>query len=516
MAAQLLTLEAALIVQAAVLLALTLVIAIVIQRLYLHPLSKYPGPWLNAISEIPEALQLITGRQHAYHRKLHDRYGSVVRVSPNELIFSGPKAWDDIYGNKPGKGDMEKSPLVAGGLPQGQQARSLTLANWDDHVRQRKGFAYPFSNSALLQQEPLVQGWVDKLITLLGEYADKGKPANIVAWFTYTTFDIIGDLCFDEPFGCLEAANDTEWSRNIVHIGTAGAYEQAARRVAGVGTWLQGQLSKWFIPELYRKWRMVHFANSMEKTRRRIAAKDKDHKDFIYYILKNNESKSLLSEMEIIMNSALFIGAGSDTTAIALSAWLYLVLTNESTYRKLVTEIRGAFTSHSDITWNAVKDLPYLGACISETLRIVPPAPGNFCRITPPEGGMIDGNWVAGNTTVSVSAWTASHSPSNFTKPLTFAPERWLDTEREKYPVHVKEASQAFSYGPRGCIGKNLSYIEQRLMISHLLWHYDFELAEEMKERNNAWTPEDDMKHMKSYLVWEKPDMWVKLRRVVR
>lgn len=115
-----------------------------------------------------------------------------------------------------------------------------------------------------------------------------------------------------------------------------------------------------------------------------------------------------------------------------------------------------------------------------------------------------------------MSAWTASHSPSNFTEPLTFAPERWLDTEKEKYPVHVKEASQAFSYGPRGCIGKNLSYIEQRLMISHLLWHYDFQLAEEMKEANNAWTPEADMKHMKSYLVWEKPDMWVKLRRVVR
>lgn len=76
---------------------------------------------------------------------------------------------------------------------------------------------------------------------------------------------------------------------------------------------------------------------------------------------------------------------------------MYLILTNERTYKKLVTEIRGSFTSHKEITWNAVKGLPYLGACISEALRMVPPAPGNFCRITPPEGGMIDGNWVAGN-----------------------------------------------------------------------------------------------------------------------
>lgn len=115
---------------------------------------------------------------------------------------------------------------------------------------------------------------------------------------------------------------------------------------------------------------------------------------------------------------------------------------------------------------------------------------------------------------MSVSSWSAAHSPSHFTDPLTFAPERWLDSERSKYPRHVKDASQPFLYGPRGCIGKNLSYIEQRLIISHLLWHFDFELAD--GRANQLWTVEDDMKHMRSYLVWEKPDLWVRLKRVVR
>ena len=202
---------------------------------------------------------------------------------------------------------MEKSPLAAGGLPPGLKARALTLASWEDHARQRKAFAYPFSNTALLQQEPLIQRYVDKLVSALGTHADEGKSANMTAWFTYTTFDIIGDLCFDEPFGCLDAGQATEWSKNIVNIGTAGSYEQATRRVAGVGTRLQGLMAKCLVPSIYRTWRTKHFSLSAEKTKRRIADKDQDHKDFIYYILKKNESRSLLSDLEIIMNSALFM-----------------------------------------------------------------------------------------------------------------------------------------------------------------------------------------------------------------
>lgn len=79
-----------------------------------------------------------------------------------------------------------------------------------------------------------------------------------------------------------------------------------------------------------------------------------------------------------------------------LTAWLSLMLANREAYEKLVREIRGAFSSAEDITWNSVKDLPYLGACISETFRICPPVPANLCRVTPSEGAMVDGRWVPG------------------------------------------------------------------------------------------------------------------------
>ena len=48
------------------------------------------------------------------------------------------------------------------------------------------------------------------------------------------------------------------------------------------------------------------------------------------------------------------------------------------------------------------------------------------------------------------SAWTVTHDPQYFHEPFKFRPERWIDVES----TDVKEASQPFSLGPRGCLGR--------------------------------------------------------------
>ena len=118
-------------------------------------------------------------------------------------------------------------------------------------------------------------------------------------------------------------------------------------------------------------------------------------------------------------------------------------------------------------------------------------------------------------TTVSVSSWAAAHLPLNFSEPESFIPERWLKEGEERFRNDNKHASQPFSYGPRGCIGKNLSYIEQRLIICHLLWNFDILPPGGFEdEENKQWDEEDDMGNMRAYLVWQKPDLWVRLKKV--
>lgn len=86
----------------------------------------------------------------------------------------------------------------------------------------------------------------------------------------------------------------------------SGAIEQATRRIATVGSPLQKFMLS-LIPGEIRKFRRDHLAYSNEKTRRRLANPQGEHKDFIYYILRNNDAKQLLSEQEILVNSALFM-----------------------------------------------------------------------------------------------------------------------------------------------------------------------------------------------------------------
>ena len=65
-----------------------------------NPLSCFPGPRLWASSRVPYALSLQNGVLPMKLKVLHDIYGPVVRVAPNELSFITSEAWKDIYSDK--------------------------------------------------------------------------------------------------------------------------------------------------------------------------------------------------------------------------------------------------------------------------------------------------------------------------------------------------------------------------------------------------------------------------------
>lgn len=68
-------------------------------RITFHPLVRFPGPKLRAISHLPHALSGVRGRQPYDVRDLHKKYGPVVRICPNQLSFITPSVWEDIYGH---------------------------------------------------------------------------------------------------------------------------------------------------------------------------------------------------------------------------------------------------------------------------------------------------------------------------------------------------------------------------------------------------------------------------------
>lgn len=109
-----------------------------IHRLYFHPLSKYPGPRLWAISRIPFAYYYINGTSHAALEKLHAKYGDTVRTAPNELSFINGDAWDDIYrADKITRQQLARDPQLVLPPPDGGAHSIIFTPNEDDHARMR-------------------------------------------------------------------------------------------------------------------------------------------------------------------------------------------------------------------------------------------------------------------------------------------------------------------------------------------------------------------------------------------
>jgi cytochrome P450 len=120
--------------------------------------------------------------------------------------------------------------------------------------------------------------------------------------------------------------------------------------------------------------------------------------------------------------------------------------------RELVTEIRSAFTSENDISMSTVLDLTYMGAVITETMRLFHPLPGNLRRMAPAEGCTISGHFIPGNTIVACDMYAAGRSSTNFARPSDFVPERHLPDTPEEFrngkPKAVQAVSQLSSANP--------------------------------------------------------------------
>ena len=124
------------------------------------------------------------------------------------------------------------------------------------------------------------------------------------------------------------------------------------------------------------------------------------------------------------------IQAGSDTTAILLSALFYHLMKNPSSLAKLRLEIDDAFTEGrlSDIaSWKETRNLPYLDACVKEAARIHPPISLPLERIVPESGAEIAGVHMPGGTRIAMNPWPVHRDKNIFGDDAeAWRPERWL------------------------------------------------------------------------------------------
>ncbi|CAF9920690.1 hypothetical protein IMSHALPRED_004976 [Imshaugia aleurites] len=473
-----------------------------VYNLFFSPLSRFPGPPLWAISRVFYVRTLMKGDLTRRVKEFHDRYGPVVRLAPNELSFIDGQAWQDVYGHHHGGApNFPKNPIQS--APDEQGIDAIISANDADHARYRRLLSHSFSDKVLREQEYLPQSYITLLMTRLRERAGSSDTAvvDISRWINFATFDIIGDLAFGESFHCLEQSNYHEWV-TVMFSQFKTAIMILSMRYLGLE-----KPVRMMLPKSLKAKKGIHASSANEKIRRRLAqgaeGTDAQRNDFMTYILRYNNEKGM-SVTEIECTFRFLVVAGSETIGTALTAMMGCLLKNPEMLDRVTQEVRQSFPNASQMTSDAVSKLPYLAAVIEEGLRVCPPVSFGTPRVVPAGGAKVSGYHLQAGTFVSCPGYASNHSALNFPdSPSTFNPERWLSSDSKSLRSGAPGSPfNPFSIGPRNCLGRNLAYLEMRLILANLLWQFDFE----QMDKSYLWEKQ------KVFMVWQKDPLMVKVK----
>ena len=433
-------------------------------------------------------------------RELHEKHGHIVRYGTNHLSMTDSAAFKDLYGY--GKNNLIKDPTVHGLMTKGQTELGIIQAGNVEHAKIRRQLAHAFSERALREQEGIIQGYVNTLITQLGEAADHGEKVDIMHKYMYTTSDITSELAFGTSFDSLLK----EDLRPLVHLQDKfGAFITRGRLLARFP-----MLAPLIALVMDRKAIGMIKQNRVwvsEVVDRRLEQGTMEEKrDFLSYVLKHKDEDVAMTDNEIRETSRTMITAGAETSRTGLSTITYLLATHPEEMRRVQQEVRDAFPTEESIKFTeASSKLTYMLACLDEALRLHPAVPSHIMgRVIGSDGPHVVAGEVMPPGTFIVMHPIASMTTSrNFSEPLTFHPERWSSDKDERFMNDDKAAFQPFSYGPRNCIGRNLAYSKMRLILARVLWNFDIELCEE----SQGWDQQ------KILGFWQGGPLWVKLRR---
>ncbi|RAK95353.1 cytochrome P450 [Aspergillus ibericus CBS 121593] len=441
------------------------------------------------------------------HLYLHHQRHPILRLGPNTLSFADPGAIKDIYGHGT---PCRKDDIYT--LTVGSHAHILNVLDRDDHARKRRMLSHAFATRNLEHWEFKISDKINKLIAQLDRRCtlplSVGKQVrasdltvNFRLWSNLFTIDALADIALSEQLGMLDSGTDTIQvdgrDGNLSYIDSLRGGNNVLSHFVGATEWfsLFKTVSGFFSPRSRKQWEhgrnFGRIASALADKRLQRHDRGDRLSDLFACLIEDKAGEArCLDRGEIEAETNLLLDAGSDTTAIALTHALYHLLKNPHCLAKLRAEVNEALSGDTIASYAKVKHLPYLKACLEESLRLLPPVSRGLERRTPPEGMQILGQMIPGDVAVSVPTYIVHRDPSLFPDPNVYRPERWL--ENGEQAKQMREAFIPFSSGARGCIGRNITMMEQQIFIATLVHRYNFALP----------SPDWTLDWQEAFLLW--------------
>lgn len=420
-------------------------------RLFLHPLSKFPGPKLAACTLWYEFYyDVIKEGQWMFRiEEMHKKYGPIVRINPYELHIKDSQFYDEIYAPAGGYRKRNKYGWWCGMAA----APGSMFATVDSelHRQRRAPVNNFFSKKSVSELEPLLRQKVEKLCSRLATAVQYKQVVRVDCAFMALTMDIICSYCFGADRQYLDSDDfGLEWKETI-----NGAWEKGGllRHFPSMASFMRGfprGLAKILDPgmSLFLAWQdsvkaavepIVEYRDGRSKTDQRTifhALRDSD-------LPPHERTVQRLSE-----EGEIFTGAGSETTAKTLTTILYYLSINPTCLKRLQDELASAEASPNELAPLAqLEQLPYLSAVIQEGLRLSYGITTRLPRVASEPLQYKEWSIPAG-TPVSETIYFVLMDPTIFPEPDVFRPERWIEDGQ-----HLSKHQVSFNKGGRQCIG---------------------------------------------------------------
>lgn len=296
--------------------------------------------------------------------------------------------------------------------------------------------------SSLVSLEQFVDSTLALLLQRISELSvspntpvtQRGKPVNLVQWFQWYAFDVIGELSFSRRLGFLDSKSDVG--------GTCKLLDQFIAYTSAVA--MVPEMHKYLLGNPYLKYIASPPASIIADIAAAEIANRDEHPDLVHQDLvekimsSQKKSPEAFPPEEILRHASVNVSAGSETTGITLDALAYYLLKNPSCYQKLQDEIdvahaAGKLSELPRFNETNHEAMPYLAACIKETFRIHPPVSLTLPRHVPKGGVEMCGRFFPEGTRVGISAYVVGRDRTLFGEDAdVFRPERWLECSKEK------------------------------------------------------------------------------------
>ena len=438
-------------------------------RLYFSPLAKIPGPKFAALTKWFEIYyDLIDGPRFPWVvEELHQRYGPIVQIGPNEIHINDPE-YARVHFSSREKRDKFEDHKWTLGLPDS----SIFTVDHDLHRLRRGALTNMLSKRSIMTFEPVLQQIVDKMCSRLEEFKNQPRVLDVRILFTCFATDVITEYSLGDCKNLLSTPDLCPQWRALFNSWLLNSHVfKHWPLVWQIMNSAPDSWVTWMMPDMQL---VVDLQNSNRRQIEEIIRTEKitnvNHPTIFHNLLSSNLPTAERSPDRLFQEAQTVLGAGTETISSVLSHTMFFLLYTPDAYAKARAEI---FTleqeSDTQLTWSQLERLPYLSAVIHEALRL---SPGVGCRS--PRVAHHDlyyTRWkIPAGTCVGMNTMFLNLNPAKFPEPLEFIPERWLNTQDKGPEIY------SFGKGTRMCTGINLGLAELYLAVAAIVRRFDLEL----------------------------------------